>query len=299
VCPSVKKALKRVLEEALGTKDLRGLYASFDLVGDIAVLRLPRELEYLSPKLGEAILKSNRRVVTVLLQKEGVSGIFRLRSLKWVLGEQKTETIHKEHGCLFKVDLAKAYFSPRLHYERIRIARLVRPSENLVNLFSGVGCFSIVAAKHSQLRSAFSIDLNPEAVRLMEENVRLNKMEGRVFPILGDAKEVVEDRLRGVADRVLMPLPELVYEYLETAIKALKPSGGFIHLYDFVHASKGEDPIEMVMGRASKRLESLNVSHRFLFGRIVRSVGPNWYQVALDILIGSPDQQQPMKPTKG
>ncbi|MBS7609356.1 class I SAM-dependent methyltransferase family protein [Candidatus Bathyarchaeota archaeon] len=273
------------MEEVLGTEVGRHQYASFDLIGDIAVLRLPGELEYLGLLLGEALLKANRRISTVLLQKGGVSGTFRLRNLQWILGEKRTETIHKEHGCLFKVDLAKAYFSPRLQHERLRIAHLIKPLENLVNLFSGVGCFSIIAAKHSLLRSAFSIDLNPDAVKLMEENIRLNKVEGRVIPILGDAKDVVEHSLVGIADRVLMPLPELVYEYLDTAIKALKPSGGFLHLYDFVHASRDEDPIKKVMEQASSRLQSLKVKYRILFGRIVRSVGPNWYQVALDVRI--------------
>ncbi|MEM3692865.1 MAG: class I SAM-dependent methyltransferase family protein [Candidatus Bathyarchaeia archaeon] len=278
-----KKVLRKVLEEALGTETAKQKYASFDLIGDIAVLRLPSGLEYLSPVLGEALLKANRRIATVLLQKGGISGNFRLRNLKWILGERRTETIHKEHGCLFKVDLAKAYFSPRLQYERLRIARLIKPLENLVNLFSGVGCFSLIAAKHSLLRCAFSIDLNPDAVKLMEENVKLNKLEARVLPMLGDAKDVVAHSLVGVADRVLMPLPELVYEYLDTAIKALKPSGGFLHLYDFVHASKNEDPIKKVMERASSRLQSLKVKYRIIFGRIVRNVGPNWYQVALDV----------------
>jgi tRNA (guanine37-N1)-methyltransferase len=107
-------------------------------------------------------------------------------------GENRMSTVHRESGCVFHVDLDKCYFSPRLGYERAWIASLVKPYETVVNMFAGVGCFSIIIAKRVESTRVFSIDLNPSAVTLMQENIRLNKVYGRVIPLLGGSKIIVE-----------------------------------------------------------------------------------------------------------
>ena len=117
-----------------------------------------------------------------------------------------------------------------------RIARLVKSGETVVNMFSGVGCFSIIIAKTVTQTKVFSIDVNPIAVQYMEENVRINRVYGKVIPLLGDSKDIINAKLQGKADRVLMPLPEKALEYLPYAVSALKKRGGWIHYYDFQHA---------------------------------------------------------------
>jgi len=119
----------------------------------------------------------------------------------------------------------------------------------------------------------------------MNENVRLNMVYGKVLPLEGDAKEVIKEKLCNSADRVLMPLPEKALEYLPYAILALEKSEGWIHYYDFEHARKNEDPIEKVKLKVSKKLESLGVKFEIPFGRVVRTTGPNWYQVVLDVAV--------------
>jgi len=283
----MQRNLKVLLRDKLTPEELRNLYKSYDIVGDIAVIRVHECLKSKAAVVAEAIMKTHKRVKTVLLQTSPISGEFRLRDLEWVAGENKTETVHKEFGCLFKVDLKQVYFSPRLSYERRRIAELAKPNEVVVNLFAGVGCFSIIMAKFSKVAKVYSIDINPVAVQYMRENVLLNKVVGQVIPILGDAKEVVEKRLRSVADRVLMPLPEKAYEYLEQALIALKPLGGYIHYYTFEHATKDESPVKKAETKASERLRKLKARFDISFGRVVRTTGPNWYQVVLDIKVGS------------
>lgn len=277
--------LREFLRDRLNPQELRVLHKSYDLVGDVAIIRVHNVLEAKAPLVAEAIMKTHKRVKTVLLQTSPVSGEFRLRDLQWVAGEKRTETVHKEFGCLYKVDLKQVYFSPRLSYERMRVAKLARPNEIVVNLFAGVGCFSILMAKFSKVDKIYSIDINPVAVHYMQENVALNRVGGQVVPILGDAKDIVETQLRSVADRVLMPLPEKAYEYLEQALIALKPSGGYIHYYAFEHAKKGESPIEKAKTRISKKLEKLKAKFDFSSDRVVRATGPNWYQIAMDIQI--------------
>ncbi|HDD69650.1 MAG TPA: class I SAM-dependent methyltransferase family protein [Candidatus Bathyarchaeota archaeon] len=274
-----------MLAEVLPEHVLSDVYNSYDIVGDIAIIRLTRETLQFGEKIAETIMKIHRNVQTVLAQTSPVHGDFRTRKLEHVAGENKTVTLHKESGCLFSVDVEKCYFSPRLSFERMRVAKQVRDGEVIVNMFAGVGCFSIVIAKNSNAEKIYSIDINPAAVEYMKENVRLNRVYGRVIPILGDAKEIILQRLSGKAERVLMPLPEKAYEYLPYAISAFKNQRGVVHYYNFEHAKKGEDPVEKVKLKVIKKLEELNVGYKFLFGRVVRTTGPNWHQVVLDIKI--------------
>ncbi|MCD6445034.1 class I SAM-dependent methyltransferase family protein [Candidatus Bathyarchaeota archaeon] len=262
-------------------------FKGLDVVGDIAVIKVPEEAEPYRFEVARELLKHLPSVRVVLRQVSPTSGLYRVRGLEWLAGERRTTTVHREHGCIFKVDLAKVYFSPRLLYERLRIAKLVEPGEAVVNMFAGVGCFSIVIAKLKPVSKVYSIDVNPEAYRLMVENIRLNKVEQAVEPILGDSKTVVESRLRGVADRVLMPLPELAYEYLPSAVTCLKTTGGWIHYYDFVKAGKGENPEAKAVQKVSGRLLGLNRPWSIAYSRVVRTVASRTYQVVLDIRIGA------------
>ena len=282
----VKRNLKTLLSERLSPEEVRQLYKSYDIIGDIAVIRVPEHLDKRSRIVAEAIMETHKHVKSVWKQTTPVSGEFRLRGLELVAGEEKTETVYKEYGCVFKVDIKKCYFSPRLSYERMRIARQVGSGETVVNMFAGVGCYSILIAKHSDVEKVFSIDVNPVAVEYMRENVRLNRVEDKVVPILGDARQVIEEKLRGVADRVLMPLPERAYEFLEDALKALKTSGkNFIHYYCFEHATKDENPLKKAEEGVSRKLRSLGVGFEVVLGRVVRETGPNWYQVVLDLKV--------------
>jgi len=277
------RRLKEHLADRLEPWELEILPSSYDIIGDIAIIRISDELKHRAKEIAEAIMQINSHVKTVLNQISPVSGDLRLRQLEWIMGEKKTETIHREHGCLFKVDLEKCYFSPRLSFERARIASQVKPSEIVVNMFAGVGCFSILIAKKSRVKWVFSIDINPWAIKYAEENIMLNRVRHIVKPILGDAKEVIEEKLEGVADRVLMPLPEKAYEYIIFAVKALKPDGGIIHYYDFIHAGRNEDPVGKIEEKICDKLRFLGIDFEVYFGRTVRTVGPRWFQIALDI----------------
>jgi tRNA (guanine37-N1)-methyltransferase len=281
----LKKRLRELVSETLSPEDLVQVYNSYDIVGDIAIIRLPEKAMRRCAVIAGAVMNIHKNVKTVLAQVGAVQGDFRLRTLEHVAGEDRTSTVHRESGCAFFVDIERCYFSPRLHNERMRIAKQVRSKEVVINMFAGVGCFSILIAKHSDAAKVYSIDINPVALQYMCENVRVNGVYGRVIPILGDAKEVIEKRLCHIADRVLMPLPEKALEYLPHAMLAMKKHGGVIHYYDFEHAMKDENPIRRVTRKVAAQLESFNSSFEIAQGRIVRSTGPNWYQVVLDIIL--------------
>jgi tRNA (guanine37-N1)-methyltransferase len=268
--------LRKTLSRVLSSGDLSKVSNSYDVVGKIAIIKLPRVSPENAQNVAKGILAIHKNVKTVLVQESPVVGSFRLRSLMHVAGENKTSTIHKESGCVFSVDVAKCYFSPRLSHERMRIARIVKP---------GVGCFSIIIAKHANSPKVFSIDVNPAAIRFMQENIRLNRVYDKVIPLLGDSKGIIKRRLQRVADRVLMPLPEKAFEYLPYAVSALKASGGWIHYYDFEHAKKTENPTEKTKLKVAEKLARLGIAFELPFSRVARSTGPNWYQVVLDVHI--------------
>jgi tRNA (guanine37-N1)-methyltransferase len=279
----LRKRLRKTFAEALPANGPPGVYNAFDIVGDIAITKIPSVSTASTRDVAEAIMNRHKNVKAVFVQETGVHGDFRLRGLTHVAGENRTCTVHKESGCSFMVDVEKCYFSPRLSGERLRIARLVQPGETVVNMFAGVGCFSIIIAKHVNSARVFSIDVNPSAVGFMRENIRLNRVYGRVIPLLGDAKATVERQLRGQADRVLIPLPEKAFEYLPAAVSALKPSGGWMHVHVFEHAAKTENAAEKAKLKVAEALASLSIDFEVPLVRVVRKTGPNWFQLVADV----------------
>lgn len=282
----MKADLKSLLSTILSQDDLASIYKSFDVIGDVAVIRVPESSLQYSEVIAKALMLQNKHVKSVWRQSGPVFGDFRLRELEWVSGDRRTETIHKEYGCLFKVDLRNCYFSPRLAFERMRIANLVNDGDVVVNMFAGVGAYSIVIAKHSKVARVYSIDVNPSAVRYMRENILLNKVVGKVFPMEGDARVFTSKALKDVAERVLMPLPKRAIDFLDCAVSAVKPERGWIHFYDFIHANKGESPIEKSKSKVEEKLQGYGIFFEVSHCRIVRETGPNWYQTALDIKVG-------------
>ncbi len=283
----MKRNLKTALEGKLPDHELAQVYRSYDIIGDIAVIRIPEQLTSRSAAIAEALMHQHKHVKAVWRQSGPVSGSYRLRKLDWIAGEERTETTYKEHGCIFKVDVERCYFSPRLAFERMRIAKAVADDETVVNMFAGVGSYSILIAKHSNAAKIYSIDLNPIAVKYMQENTLLNKVSDRVVTIEGDAEAVIRRNLQRTADRVIMPLPEDAYRYLESASTALRPIGGWIHYYDFEHSAEGEDPLQKAESRVAEKLNQQRLDFSIQRGRVVRQTGPHWHQVAIDIKIGT------------
>jgi tRNA (guanine37-N1)-methyltransferase len=281
----VREGFGRCLSELIGEESASSVPRSFDVVGNIAVVKLPESLFPHRKVIAQALMSINNQIKTVLLQTSEISGVFRLRRLTWIGGRRTWETVHKENGCIFKVDLRKTYFSPRLSYERMRIAKQVRPEEVIMNMFAGVGCFSIVVAKKSQAKRIYSIDINPWAFSYARSNVLLNRVEDRIKVLLGDAVKIVPTILRGTAHRIIMPLPMLSDQSISVAVEGLKPEGGIIHYYTHTRTNRYEEPVYS----AWTRIQSLFGEGVSLFslmgGRKVRSIGPRRYQVVLDIRV--------------
>jgi len=284
--PERKKRIKtfvELLEDKLSPHLLASLPRAIDFVGDIAIIEIPPELDAYKNVIGKAVLKTYRNVRAVLAKASAVSGTYRLRAFSTIAGEPKTETIHKEYGCKYYVDLAKAYFSPRLSHEHNRVASLVKESETVIDLFAGVGPFAILIAKTHENVKVYAIDMNPHAVEFLKKNIRLNRVEGKVYPILGDAKQIVKQRLSSVADRVIMNLPEKATEFVDAACEAVKPTGGIVHFYSFVNASNSLEDVKLHFANAVK--DAGRIVEKILFSKFVRATAPYEWQAVLDAKI--------------
>ncbi|MCX8170374.1 MAG: class I SAM-dependent methyltransferase family protein, partial [Candidatus Bathyarchaeota archaeon] len=266
------KSLIDFLEDKLPPHLLASLPRSIDFIGDVAILEIPAELEDHKHLIGEAVLKVFKRAKSVLAKSSAVKGDYRIREYELIAGSADTETVHKEHGCRYFLDPRKVYFSPRLSYEHYRVASQVSEGETVIDMFAGVGPFSILIAKNREKVKVYSIDINPDAVEYLKRNIYVNNVYGKVIPFLGDVREIIEGNLRGVADRVIMDLPEKAIEYVDAACMALKPSGGIIHYYEI---AGGADVMEGVKRRLIDAIEeSGRIVETLLSERIVKEVAP-------------------------
>jgi tRNA (guanine37-N1)-methyltransferase len=272
--------LKKALEDVLTEKESNELISAFDQIGEIIIVRIPDSLLAKKKIIGKALLDEVKIVRSVFYQASAVEGEFRTRGLEILAGEDNTETEYKEFGCRFTVDVKNAFFSPRLSTERDRIGNLVQNGEVVNNMFAGIGMFSIIAAKKKKC-TVYSLDINPAASKLCETNIGLNKLAGNIISINGDASEIIKEQLMNKSDRTLMLLPERSDEFLESAINTTK-DGGIIHYYSHIHADKKIDA-----GKLSEEhyLKVTPVKSEIINSKIVRAVGPRFYQTVVDIKI--------------
>jgi len=258
---------------------------SFDVIGSrgkaVAIIEVPSELEPYGTELGAAIMRVQGNVASVLSKGTERMGEYRIRDMKLLAGDSNTEVIHRESNCSFRVDPAKAYFSPRESTERERVSALVTPGERVLVMFSGVGPFPICIAKRQPSAYCVAVELNPDAHEYCVQNIALNKVGERVRAILGDVREVCP-MLGEAFDRVLMPLPKGAYKFLDVALPMVKPGG----ILQFYHWGSRNDPFiegeEMVKveAKAQGRKMISCVSFR------VSQYSPSAWKIRVDARLG-------------
>jgi tRNA (guanine37-N1)-methyltransferase len=268
--------LIRAALEASGVKDPGRVSSGVDVIGDIAIVRLEGFNAREKRKIAQALLDEMSNVRVVMEQEGGIEGEFRLKRLGHLAGERRTMTLHRENGCVFRVDVARCYFSPRLSTERLRIAKEAGRKERVLNMFAGVGPFSITVAKLAGAHVT-SFEINEFAAKLHRENNRLNKVESLVDVFSGDVASC-NSEISSRFDRILMPLPERANEFLPTALRMAK-RGAVVHYYRHVLGENEAEATESLRGELG---EILPPSARYRTRR-VRAVGPRWLEMAADI----------------
>jgi len=272
--------LKQALRESgkLTDKEMDMLKASYDIVGDIAIIDIDKALRKKEKIIAWEILKLNRHVKTVA-RKVGIhTGELRLQKTKVIAGENKKETVHKESRVMLRLNIDKVYFSVRLSTERLRIASLIKDGETVLVMFSGCGPYVCVFAKNTKAKEIYGIEKNKTGHRYAEENVRLNRItDARLF--YGDVRKIMPKfpkRLR--FGRIVMPLPKGGGDFLDLALSRIK-KGGTIHFYDFLREEEIPDAaikkIEKACKEAGKRFKVLHWNR-------CGSNAPRKYRVCVD-----------------
>lgn len=253
-----------------------GFSPAYEQIGYIAIIdrHQPQAQE-----VAKVLLKQNR-IKTVLQAETSVTGEYRTRSVSILAGERRTETLYTENKCRYLLDLSKVYFTPRLSTERMRIADKIKDGDKVVDMFAGVGPFSILIAKKFPSVHVIAIDKNPDAVRYLKENIKLNRVKN-VKIIDGDARDAVKG-ISG-ADHVIMNLPHSAIEFLDAAFGVLK-NGGIIHFYAITNENDLFDGIlkriEAVAGLSGLQIVPLDK-------RIVRPYAPYQFNICIDFQVFS------------
>ena len=249
------------------------------IIDRVALLRLEPEAEQYEEEIGRLTLEYYG--VRSVYRMYGVEGVERRPVLKHLAGERVREITHREYGYILRLDLERLMLSLGNSFERLRVAGLTGRNEVLVDMFAGVGQFTIPIAVLSSPRRIYSIEINPEAFRYLEENVRLNNVGDIVEPLLGDCRMVVEERLQGVADRVIMGYLMGTVKALPQALKALRKAGGVIHFHELVRRGWERRFAEELLGII--KLEGYEA--RLLGWRRVKSYSRTRNHIVLDILV--------------
>ena len=249
----------------------RLLPVKWEQFGEVLVLRLPHELDEHEDEVA-AVYASVLRVKSVLRDEGGVTGDLRTPVVRLLFGTD-TVAVHRENEVLYKFDVSKLMFSSGNNDERARVAGIDCDDEIVVDMFAGIGYFSIPLAVHQRPRKIIACELNPVSHSYLVENIGLNHVEGIVEPVLGDNRSLEGE---SVADRVLMGYVKTTHEYLSTAFRLVK-SGGIIHYHETC-------PCELLPARPVERLQAANPRGRVdVIGfREVKSYSPGVSHVVVD-----------------
>ncbi len=258
---------------------------AFDIVGDLAIVELTPNLEPFQNIIANALMEVHKNVKAVYGKAGPVAGEERVRPLKHLAGDNRTSTVHREFGCMFKVDIAKVFFSPRLSQEHKRVAELVQPEEHVMDMFAGVGPYSVLIARNKARVTVDAVDINPDAVGLLKENVKVNHVDEKVRVWGGNVRDIVPTRdLLGSASRVIMNHPSQAKLFVDTAAQALRPTGGIVHYYTFAEGTEAE---HFAVGELEDNLERVdwNIEQTLLVKK-VRGISPLAWQVVVDAEVG-------------
>ena len=261
-----------LLEGELSDEEIENLRTSFDTIGDIVILEIPDDLIDKKQIIGDAALKFTKRKA-IYMKKSAIKGTIRIRDLEFLSGEDNSVTIHKEHGARLKLDVRQVYFSPRLATERKRVMESVKDGEKILDMFCGIGPFPIVIAKNRNV-DITAVDINENAIKYLNENIRLNKLKGTIETYTGDIGEVSKG-FKTKFDRIITNLPGLAYSFLDLAVDLIE-DGGTINYYEFSDSyDAGIKRLQTACEKKNKKVEIINT-------RKVKSTSPGEWHVAID-----------------
>jgi len=293
---------------------------SFDIFGNIIVVKFPEDFKVKDKKkFAKDLLKKHKSVRTILEKTGKFKGRLRKQTTKWLAGEKTKEALYKENNCVFRFNVDKTYFSPRLSNERKEIAGKIKKGDEVLVMFAGVGPYPIVIAKNSSASKVYSNEINREANKYAKLNIEMNKVKDKVFLLLGDVKKVAEKLSKGAIplsnlsdhspqnanskkvntekfnteksrnlllnaprkfDVIVMPRPKLKDNFLKQAF-LLSKKNTRIFYYDFCKDNEVDFVVEMIKEEARKARKKI----RILNVKHAGEIAPYKFRVRIDFRV--------------
>jgi len=257
----------------------KDLPTSFDVIGDILLIKLKHDIINYKKEIAQALLKNHKNVKTVCLIHP-VTGELRTRKIEIIGGEKKSETIHKEYGLKFLVDIKKAYFSTRLANERKRITNQVKDNETVVDMFTGVAPFPIMIAKYAKPKIIYAFDKNKNAIKYAKENIKIDNVLDKVELFCTDALNIpayLKERKIKV-DRIIMNLPFSSFNFFSKALQIIK-NKGVIHYYEILT----DEDLDIRIKKLEEIAKSQGLNLVFNNIRKIKSYSPREFYIGIDI----------------
>jgi tRNA (guanine37-N1)-methyltransferase len=253
---------------------------SFDILGNIAIVKFPLNAKANEKKLfAKKLFKENNSIKTVLEKIGKFKGRLRKMQTRFVAGEKTKEVLYKENGCIFRFNVDETYFSPRLSNERKEIAKKIKKGDKVLVMFAGVSPYSIIIAKLSGTKVVYSNEINKKANDYAKLNIELNKLKDKIILMPGDIKKVAE-RMDEKFDVIVMPRPQLKDTFLEEAFKLSKKKTR-IYYYDFCK----EDEINSIVERVKMEAKEFGKKIKILNVKKAGDIAPYRYRIRIDFMI--------------
>jgi tRNA wybutosine-synthesizing protein 2 len=262
----------------LNEKESDALPHGYQIIGKILLIKLKPKLIRHKKIIGKTVLELFPYVHTVCLMKE-IKNKERKPKIEIIAGCKNTQTLHKEHGCQFLIDVSKLMWSQGNKEERLRLVKLVKPNETIVDMFAGIGYFSIFIAKYSNPRKVYAIDINPEAIEYLRKNIWMNNVENKIEILQGDCRKFA-GLLEDISDRIIMGYLFNTEKFLPYALKIAK-ANAFIHLHRTV---KIED-IEKIKEKIVEIGKKNNCKIKIINMIKVKSYAPKIWHFVFDLKV--------------
>ncbi|MEK6840496.1 MAG: hypothetical protein AABX79_00910 [Nanoarchaeota archaeon] len=264
----------------------------YDILGNIALVKFKEKTSVKEKeRFANSLLHNNKSIKTVLEKSGRFKGRLRKQQTRWIAGEKTKEVLYKENGCVFRFNIDKTYFSPRLSNERKEIAQKVKAGDSVLVMFAGVGPYGIVIAKNSRAGRVYFNEINKEANKYAEMNISLNNVKGKVILLKGDIKNIAKKiskvwvSVRGTLvphkfDVIVMPRPQLKDSFLREAF-TLSKKGTRVFYYDFCKEEEIEDIVKRIKKDATKYKKEIKVLNIKKAGEIA----PYKYRIRVDFIV--------------
>ena len=265
-------------------KELDGIVPEkWEYVGDIVIVRMDPRCDPYKDLIGRTYAEV-LGAKTVCADIRGVSGEFRQPSMEIIYGTE-TESVRLENGIRYGFDVTKVMFASGNTDERMRMRQTDCSGETVVDMFAGIGYFTLPLAKYSGARRVFACEKNPESYRFLCRNIVDNELQDIVIPILSDNRNLLGKHF---ADRILMGYVQTTSDFVPKALSMIRP-GGMIHYHDTFYVNEYEDRIREIFDSNCGRdgYEIVRIHE-------VKSYAPSVSHYVADIRI-RPSHQNPMR----